>query len=169
MTIMTKTKPALPLKSRACHKALARLASKNALTPDNLVAEARDPDNPWHPYFDWNDDTAAHQHRLNQARIFINSYQIKIVVAERTFRVQEYVRDPLRNSREQGYTPIIRLRDDETSAIIFIERELKIAKTYVDKTLAEAKVLGLYKDVEHVSNELARIVTTVKKRVHKVA
>jgi hypothetical protein len=41
------------------------------LEPDDVVRKARERGDPLHPYFDWNDKTAAHQHRLDQARELI--------------------------------------------------------------------------------------------------
>ena len=49
--------------------------------PDFLEA-AKDPDHPAHGYFDWNDDTAAHLYRIQQARVFVAT--IKIALPEVT-------------------------------------------------------------------------------------
>lgn len=45
-----------------------RLIKVGAGTPEALVETASDPSSPAHPFFEWNDERAAHQHRLSQAR-----------------------------------------------------------------------------------------------------
>lgn len=41
--------------------------------PRAVVQAARDPNNPLHPLFNWNDEDAAEQHRIAQARLMIRS------------------------------------------------------------------------------------------------
>jgi len=55
------------------------------VTPDDVVSEARDEDNPLHSVFDWDDASAANKQRLHIARLLIGS----IVV---TFKHHESVR-----------------------------------------------------------------------------
>jgi len=43
-----------------------------------VVEDARDPDSPAHELFEWNDEQAAHQHRLWQGRHIIRSLEIVI-------------------------------------------------------------------------------------------
>ncbi|MEO5375107.1 MAG: hypothetical protein H7840_12625 [Alphaproteobacteria bacterium] len=50
-----------------------RLASSDDLTADRVVADANAPSSPLHPLFEWDDDEAAHQYRLVQARSLIRS------------------------------------------------------------------------------------------------
>jgi hypothetical protein len=46
------------------------------LTPALVLAEARDPDSPLHPLFEWNNDEAAERWRLHQARELIRSVRV---------------------------------------------------------------------------------------------
>jgi len=48
------------------------------ITPEMVVKEAESPDSPLHKHFNWDDVTAAHQHRLAQARTLLNKYRITI-------------------------------------------------------------------------------------------
>jgi len=41
------------------------------LRPEDVVKAAQKESNPLHPYFEWDDSVAAHQHRLWQARMLI--------------------------------------------------------------------------------------------------
>lgn len=47
------------------------------LSPHIVLEEASDETSVLHPHFDWDDETAAHNHRLWQARQLIKSVQIK--------------------------------------------------------------------------------------------
>jgi hypothetical protein len=47
--------------------------SFGSLTPPVVVKEARKKDHPLHPFFEWNNRRAAHEHRLLQARQLISS------------------------------------------------------------------------------------------------
>lgn len=47
-------------------------------SPARIVDVARDPKNPMHPFFQWNDTEAARRYRLDQARELIGMIRIKI-------------------------------------------------------------------------------------------
>ena len=51
-------------------------AEAGALTPDAVVAAAEEEDHPLHSSFTWDDDIAAHAHRINQARKLIRRVRI---------------------------------------------------------------------------------------------
>lgn len=48
-----------------------RKRSGGALSPEAVLAAAQSPDSPIHEYFEWDDDEAATQYRLQQARHLI--------------------------------------------------------------------------------------------------
>ena len=48
-------------------------------TPDELVRAAKSTRSPVHKLFQWDDKLAAHEHRLLQARVMVNSLQIEII------------------------------------------------------------------------------------------
>lgn len=51
-------------------------AEKGTLKPDYVLEAAVDPDNCLHAGFEWDDNKAAHQHRLNQARRLVTSIRV---------------------------------------------------------------------------------------------
>lgn len=55
------------------HLELLRQQCKGELTPEDVLKDARHDNSPLHNYFEWSDSTAAHQHRLAQARGLIRS------------------------------------------------------------------------------------------------
>jgi hypothetical protein len=57
---------------------LAKIADANEgeLKPEAVVEAARSNRNPLHKFFEWNDERAAHLHRINQARTLIRSVHL---------------------------------------------------------------------------------------------
>ena len=49
---------------------------KGILIPVDVLEEAKSPESPLHPAFEWDDTEAAKQHRINQARRLITSIRI---------------------------------------------------------------------------------------------
>lgn len=52
------------------------------LLPEQVVEAARTANSPLHSLFTWNDKTAAHQHRLNQARNLCRSVEIRVLTTD---------------------------------------------------------------------------------------
>ena len=63
---------------QAIGEELSRIEQKHdgRLTPDDVVKAAADEKSPLHPHFEWNDSVAAHQFRLDQARMIIRTVRI---------------------------------------------------------------------------------------------
>lgn len=62
------------------HEELQRLQSKyGSLTPEVIVNEAKSKKSPLHPIFEWDNDKAAANYRLQQARILLNNIQVTII------------------------------------------------------------------------------------------
>jgi hypothetical protein len=62
--------------AQAVGERLEAIRSKAGLTPDAVVADAAEPKSVLHPLFDWNDTTAAHKWRLEQASYIIRSVTV---------------------------------------------------------------------------------------------
>lgn len=55
------------------HLELLRKEQKGELTPVDVLKDARNPNSPLHPFFEWSDGEAAEQYRLSQARGLIRA------------------------------------------------------------------------------------------------
>ena len=87
---------------------VATLAEAGPLQAQDLVEDARHPISPIHPYFEWDDQAAAEQYRIVQARHYLRS--ITIVREEsdpedqvRAFHVVSIQRE---DTEERGYLPL---------------------------------------------------------------
>lgn len=58
---------------RIIHDQLVALENEGRLTPENVLELARDPRNPLHAFFTW-DESAAEKYRLRQAKEEIESW-----------------------------------------------------------------------------------------------
>jgi hypothetical protein len=73
---------------------LVALADGDKLDDESVVARATDPDSALHGVFDWHDASAAHQHRLQQARSLIGSYRRQIIVEGGAVTVRRWTKVP---------------------------------------------------------------------------
>jgi hypothetical protein len=131
---------------------LAQIAKRNGgrLTPDLVVSEARDPDSVLHNLFEWDDEEAAHQHRLFQARQIITSVRVVITTENRKISTVYYVRDPEAESNEQGYVSIDKLKNNADLARESIVMEFSRAQTHLTRAKAHAAALGFENDVDEL-------------------
>lgn len=91
-------------------------ANGGLVTPDAVVADARNQKSPLHSYFEWDDTKAAHAHRLTQARALITSVMVTVRTENRSVQAVYYVRDPSAPPRQQGYLSIAKLRTEQDLA-----------------------------------------------------
>lgn len=62
------------------HKALETIRAKNGgLTDDGILTAAAPKNHTLHKWFEWDDSTAANEHRRNQARLLIRSLEVTYV------------------------------------------------------------------------------------------
>jgi hypothetical protein len=94
------------------------------LRAEDVLAEARTETHPLHGEFNWDDSSAAHAHRLDQARSLIRSVRVEIRVETRTIESVYYVRDPRQRTRDEGYIALPRLRSDAELAAEALRAEI---------------------------------------------
>lgn len=61
------------------------------LAPTDLVADATYDDSPLHDLFEWDDEVAAHEHRLTQARYIIRSIVVTVESSPESAPVRAFV------------------------------------------------------------------------------
>lgn len=83
--------------------ALEALRSTGPLTPSRVVEAAEDPESPLHSKFTWEDEKAAHEYRLIQARRLIVNVKFTPTGSERSLSV--FIHVPSRYG-EGEYVPV---------------------------------------------------------------
>jgi hypothetical protein len=107
-----------------------------------------------HDFFEWDDNQAAHQWRLSQARLLIRRVKIQVTVRDIPMDVARYVR----NLDEPGtYSDIVRVRSDaERSRRTVIDEMHRVAQA-AKRARTLAAVLGTVEQVDEIIR-LAEIV-----------
>jgi len=80
-------RPSLDLTEGDCEivrKTLEQLKSEGRATPDAFLTAAEPEDSPLHKFFEWDNDRAAHEHRLLQARQLVRTVVLRPVRVETT-------------------------------------------------------------------------------------
>lgn len=108
-----------------------------------IVTEARSEDSVLHPYFEWDDEKAAEQHRLAQARTLANN--IRVIRTEETQQtapafvsVMVSVPDAKNSpSRECAEEP------EETTVRAYVPVEVALADTDLRRQAIQSVVMGI--------------------------
>jgi hypothetical protein len=121
--------------------------NKGTITPEQVVEAARDPRSALHHHFTWDNDAAAHAHRLNEARALIRTVKIDVTVTNfATAKAPQFVRTP--DLRQQpGYISVGILRDDPDQSLEVLMAEFQRAAMALRRAQAVAVVLGLRENV----------------------
>lgn len=141
---------------------LLKLDHEHRLTPENVVKSARDPNSPMHPLFEWDNKVAATKYRLSQARTLITDFYVVVTVDRTEYKVNEFVEQPLKPGRQQGYTSVHSLVGDKAQAAAFLDGKLTVARTYADGALAYAVLLGMGERVTAVVENIDAVLTEVR-------
>lgn len=99
------------------------MATTELTTPDDIVADASKARSPLHSFFDWDDTTAAHKHRLLQARQLINHLHVVIVykgeqIESRAFHSVEIEYDDDTTGREYAGIDVVDATPDYSQQVV---------------------------------------------------
>jgi hypothetical protein len=82
------------------------------LTPEDIVTAARDEASPAHRYFEWNDQKAAQQYRLEQARYILRVIHVEIAPQE-TIRAFHSVHIDEMSSTDRQYVSLKQVQSND--------------------------------------------------------
>lgn len=142
-----------------------KLANGNQVKPDNIIAEAKNPDNPLHNCFDWDDAIAANKHRLQIARVLIGS----IVV---TFQGYESIRcnysvkigDVSSEKQERTYVGVREAVNNPDFEEQFKSEALNLLKSFIKRY----QIFPYLKhEVDLVSNIVETLSTKIESNEHQ--
>jgi len=149
--------------------ALTKLAEENGglLTPDAVVAEASSKASVLHGEFDWDNKTAGHAHRLDQARTLIRSVRVIITTDKTTVSTVGYIRDPDIAQDEQGYVSTASLVGDTERSRSVLIAEFSRAAAALRRAREIAVAFGLDGQVEAIAESVDIVRTKVEARVEQ--
>lgn len=140
---------------------LTALEKDGRLTPEDVVAAARNPKSALHPHFNWDNKEAAHFWRLEQARTLIRSVKINITIDERIVRSVAYVRDPETPANAQGYVRLASIKTGSEAARDAMLAELSRVSSALERARSISEILELRDEVE----SLLRSAVSLRERV----
>jgi hypothetical protein len=139
---------------------LQGLARKGELTPERVVELARSRSSPLHEMFEWDDEVAAHAHRLQQARAIIRSVRVEVTVDERVLSVPKYVHDPERDETG-GYVETMAVASKRSVAARVLRQEFARAVACLRRAQNVAAAMGMSDRVDELIRELSGAVQEV--------
>lgn len=99
------------IKAEDAYHELARIRKEQGeLTPQAVVDESEPEAAPLHPYFEWDNDTAANEYRLSQSRKLIRAVIVVPEPAERTIQFTAFTYVTPLPGRDEGFyehTPVV--------------------------------------------------------------
>ena len=138
-------------------EAIRALERGGRLTPESVVAAARDPQSPLHDRFEWDDTAAANAWRLVQARQLIRSVHVNVTVDDRVISTVHYVRDPMVEAEDQGYVSVDQLRSEPDNARAMLRYEVSRALACLQRAEDLAAVLGVQAEVQASVRRLEKL------------
>jgi hypothetical protein len=145
---------------------LSKLADiHGGLTPEIVVADAKDPASPIHEEFEWDMEKAAEQHWLDQARTLIRRIHIVSHKREATVHVPQYVRDPDLPAETAGYVKIMSMQTDRERSMRLLNQELSRVTSMLQRAREIALVLELSDEIDQYIHSLMPITEKVRSQV----
>jgi hypothetical protein len=104
------------------------------ITPEIIVNESKDPESILYPIFEWDDDKAAYNYRLQQARILLNNIQVNVITDGESRNISVYEV----TSFKEGYKSIDSFTHDDieyvkagiVSELNYLKGKLKLYKEF---------------------------------------
>lgn len=132
-------------------------AHDGVLYPEDVVRVAADPAHPLHEEFNWDDKSAAHAHRLEQARSLIRSVRVEITTQRRELSAPYYVPHPDADPRVGGYLAIPKLMSDKDRARAAIAGEFGRASAALRRARDISVAVGMDQRVDDILKVLEEL------------
>ena len=151
----------MPLNNDDLRAALRAIEDKTGrLTPEAVVKEARNKNHPLHGEFTWQNDVAANEWRLSQARALIRRVHVVVSTEERIVRAPAYLHDPS-TPQQSGYISAIKIKADEGMSRDALIAEFKAAGGHVRRARDIAAFLGMESEVEPLVRQFDAVFQTI--------
>ena len=150
---------------------LAQMYEENgeSLNAEDVVAEAKDKNSPFHNWFEWDDTKAARQYRLKQARDLIGSVELVRIndpSADKEGRISGFVHitrnvvDADGNkSVKRTYVPTVKAMEDEEQRKIMLNQAMSDFENLERKYVALSEFASIFERIAEVRDH---VVVTVE-------
>lgn len=152
-----------PVERRArISERLRSLERDDRLTPDDVIADAKDPASPLHDEFQWDVNEAALEHWREIARHLIRSVVYTVEIATTRIDVSRYVHDP--DAHGQGYVSVPHVLTERDLAARCLAEEFGRAEAACSRSLAYAAAFGLSADVSRLLSRIQTLAEKIKRK-----
>lgn len=142
----------------AIRNVLLRILNEDGdIKPDRVIEEAKQLESPLHDCFEWDIKKAALEAWRSRARQIISSFTVTLIVNRTEYRVSEFVENPIKSPKDQGYVSFEMVKKDAAMTSALFDRELAIADTYVRKAQTYAGALGLSRKVQAIIHKIQSV------------
>ena len=145
--------------NNARKRVLAEMVAEGRLTPSELVRDASDPTHPLHDHFDWDDASAAHKHRLNQAARLIKSIKFTVHHHDRELVLPEYTPDI---NKPHHYEPVRELARQRDKARQALREDIQRTIGHLRRSIAMAATLNCDYESHVLSDVLVKLEALVE-------
>lgn len=133
-------------------------AKQHRAKAEDIVAAAVDPKSPIHAAFEWDDSECGKEHRLEQARILLRSYQVLIV---REDKPDTYVRANLAieaedDGRKSTYGGVVETLSDEEMRALYLKQAIQYLLAFKKRFMAHQDLAQDLAPVFSAINRIAR-------------
>ncbi len=137
------------LDAKAAHQEVRRLLREHGgtLTPHDVVEAARPKRNPLHDAFEWDDEAAAHSHRVGRARMLLRDIIVRRTDSQEPATTNVVVTRP-DGSEQQGYVDTREVHRDADLRAQVVERGLKELRSFRDRYMAFEEFSLIFKAIE---------------------
>lgn len=131
---------------------LRKLADQNdgLLTPETVVEAARSPKSPLHQQFTWDDNKAAHEYRLWQARTLLRVTVEYLPTVKQNVRVFVSL-TPDREETSGGYRPLVEVLSDADQRKQLLADALAELQYFQKKYAMLKELAGVWREVRKLA------------------
>lgn len=147
----------------AIEQRIDELEQRGQLTADAVIDDAKDPDSPMHPCFQWDVAIAAREHWRYTARKLINSVKYVYHTETTDIVVSKYVHNPDAPPGVQGYLSVPRILTQKDLARRALLEEFYRALEVFRRASHYAHVFGVQQDVDDLIRRVTRVSTKITK------
>ena len=151
------------------HKArLRELAENDRLTPEAVLADAKNPKSPLHDLYDWDVDKAAHAAWIARTRQIIKSYIVTERIVKETITYSYFTRDPAKAPSEQGYVAVEALRENPALARAALIDECNRIAGAVTRARGIAAKLDMAAEFEDLLRRVVKLRTRLEQEREEI-
>ncbi len=132
-------------------KELQNIKSKQGeLTPEAIVEAGKRKSSPMHKLFQWDNELAGHQYRLQQARTIINNIEITVIKDNKPYNIDAYEIVKSETGREYKSFDVMtfdeaeQVRETTIKSIDYLQKKLEVYENFADIII----------DLQNIKNKL---------------